>query len=54
MLDQIPIEEAVRLSVIARTEQRAQLLFDAQHGEQKMDDTVIINGLENSLNYFKE
>jgi hypothetical protein len=53
VLDALPVEEATRLAIIARTEQRNQLLWDAQNGETKMEDTIIINGLENSLDYLK-
>lgn len=54
MMEQIPLNEALTLAVSARLEQRATLLFDAQHGTTLLDGVEVVQGLENSLQKLKE
>lgn len=47
-------EEAFRLGVIARAEQRRQLLEDAVKGDHYINDIKVVEGLETSLRKLEE
>ena len=51
LLNSLPLSEAYQLAVIAKAEQRDQLMFDAQNGDQYIEGCKVVDGLAASLTH---